>query len=303
MSFEPESEDVPPVYLTAREAAPYLRLNEKTLYALVQDGAVPATKVTGKWLFPKALLDDWLLASAHGGALADRLLIAGSDDPLLAHACARLAAEQGDEALVALSPTGTELGLRLLARRRVNTVGIHWGHAETSVAAHAELVRRFPAHAEWTVVRLGLREQGVIVAADCAAAGLTDLATPDHRWAARQAGAGSQHFFGLMLAEQGIAPQSVRVVETAYSERQAASLVALGAVDCAPGVRAAASEFGLGFLPLAWEAYDLVLPRDAYFRTLFQALLAMLASASVRAAATRLGGYDLASLGRLTALK
>jgi molybdate-binding protein len=68
-------------------------------------------------------------------------------------------------------------------------------------------------------------------------------------------------------------------------------------------VRAAASEFGLGFLPLGWEAFDLVLPREAYFRTLFQALLAMLASPSVRDVATRLGGYDLTSLGRLIALK
>ena len=52
----------PSPYLTAREAAAYLHLNEKTLYALIQDGGIPATKVTGKWLFPRALLDDWLLA-------------------------------------------------------------------------------------------------------------------------------------------------------------------------------------------------------------------------------------------------
>lgn len=286
-------------YLTAREAASYLRLNEKTLYALVQNGTVPATKVTGKWLFPKALLDEWLLAHAHGGAFTDRLLIAGSDDPLLAHACATLAARGGDASLIALSPTGTELGLALLAKRRVNSVGIHWGHAETSAATHAELVRRFAGHQEWTVVRLGLREQGVILPAGSATTALFDLVAPNTRWGARQAGAGSQHFFGLVLAEQGIAPQAVNVAETAYSERHAASLVARRVVDCAPGVRAAASEFDLGFLPLGWEAFDLVLPREVYFRTLFQSLLTMLGSPELRALATGLGGYDLSSLGRL----
>jgi excisionase family DNA binding protein len=286
-------------YLTAREAASYLRLNEKTLYALVQDGTVPATKVTGKWLFPKALLDEWLLAHAHGGALMDRLLIAGSDDPLLAHACAVLAAEHRDDALIALAPTGTELGLALLAKRRVNAVGIHWGHAETSAATHTELVRRFSGHREWTVVRLGLREQGVILPAGGATTALLDLVAPNTRWAARQAGAGSQRFFGLVLAEQGIAPPSVNFTETAYSERHAASLVARGVADCAPGVRAAASEFGLGFLPLGWEAFDLVLPREVYFRTLFRALLTTLGSPELRALATGLGGYELSSLGRL----
>lgn len=286
-------------YLTARQAAAYLQLNEKTLYALVQEGIVPATKVTGKWLFPKALLDDWLLAHAHGGALTDRLIVAGSDDPLLAAACTALAAELKDESVVALSPTGSELGLALLAKRRVNVAGIHWGVAETSAATHLELVRRFAGHQDWTVVRLGLREQGVMLAQGRAASSLVDLAAPGIRWAMRQPGSGSQHFLGLMLNEHGIAPQSLDMAETAYSERYAAGLVARGLVDCAPGVRAAAGEFNLGFLPLGWEAFDLVLPREVYFRTLFQSLVTLLGSASLRASASGLGGYDLSSLGRL----
>jgi putative molybdopterin biosynthesis protein len=43
--------------LTTDEAAVYLRLSERKLYELVANGAVPCTKVTGKWLFPKAALD------------------------------------------------------------------------------------------------------------------------------------------------------------------------------------------------------------------------------------------------------
>ena len=50
------------VLLTTSEAADYLRIKERKLYELVADGAVPCTKVTGKWLFPRADLDRWLLA-------------------------------------------------------------------------------------------------------------------------------------------------------------------------------------------------------------------------------------------------
>lgn len=38
--------------LTTSEASEYLRLGERKLYELVADGAIPCTKVTGKWLFP-----------------------------------------------------------------------------------------------------------------------------------------------------------------------------------------------------------------------------------------------------------
>ena len=99
MSADGESpQDAPSPYLTVREA--YLHLNEKTLYAMLQDSGIPATKVTGKWLSPRKLLDDWLLESTHGGVLADRLLIAGSDDPWLAHSIARLAQRADDGTLI-----------------------------------------------------------------------------------------------------------------------------------------------------------------------------------------------------------
>ena len=57
--------------LTTAEAADYLRLKERKLYELIAERQIPCTKVTGKWLFPRADLDRWLLAGRarpHGGA-------------------------------------------------------------------------------------------------------------------------------------------------------------------------------------------------------------------------------------------
>ncbi len=51
-----------PDLLTTDEAATYLRLSERKLYELVAKGAVPCTKVTGRWLFPRAALDRWVTA-------------------------------------------------------------------------------------------------------------------------------------------------------------------------------------------------------------------------------------------------
>ncbi len=290
-------------YLTAKQAAAYLHLNEKTLYALVAEGAVPATRVTGKWLFPRRLLDEWLIDSAHGGALMDRLLIGGSDDPLLAAAATHLAADVRADALVALSPTGTRLGLDLLAKRRINVCGIHWGPAEGSVAAHVQLVREYAASTDWTIVRMALREQGVLLAR--AQAGVPDLpalVARELRWAVRQDGAGSQRFLRSALIEHSLPYEGIAAPRIAYSEREAAALIAQGAADCAPGVRSAAAEFGLAFLPLGWEAFDLVVPRPVYFRTLFQRLLDTLRGDTLRGIAASLRGYNLQSLGQVVPL-
>jgi len=49
-----------PELLTTDEAAEYLRLSERKLYELVAERAVPCSKVTGRWLFPRAALDRWV---------------------------------------------------------------------------------------------------------------------------------------------------------------------------------------------------------------------------------------------------
>jgi excisionase family DNA binding protein len=292
----------PPACLNVREAAAYLQLNEKKLYELANRRELPAVRVGGKWLFPRTLLDDWLREQAHGGVLSDRLLIAGSDDPLLAATVATLAPELGADAFVAYSPTGTLAGLELLASRRASVCALHWGSRDTSEAQHGMLLRRFGAHRHWALVRLAHREQGVILARGLAVGGAETLAAFDYRWAMRQAGAGSRHFLESALAGRGLRPADCSVVAIAHTEREAAGLVARGDADCAPGTRAAAAEFGLGFLPLGWEAFDLALPREVLFRKLFQRLLHAYGGSAMQALAARLGGYDLSPLGRMLAL-
>ena len=77
--------------LNTREISEFLNINEKMVYTLVADKGLPASKVTGKWLFPRHLVERWLenqtinypkpekpLPPYHG-----LLIIAGSNDILL----------------------------------------------------------------------------------------------------------------------------------------------------------------------------------------------------------------------------
>ncbi|HSN54456.1 MAG TPA: PTS sugar transporter subunit IIA [Candidatus Sulfomarinibacteraceae bacterium] len=61
-------------YMTAKEAADYLKLAERTLVRLAHEGKIPGVKIGGQWRFRRALLDEYLdtLASesvnSSGGA-------------------------------------------------------------------------------------------------------------------------------------------------------------------------------------------------------------------------------------------
>ena len=290
-----------PRFMNVRQVAHYLQLNEKKVYALVNEGRIPATRLTGKWLFPRDLVDQWLLESSHGGLLTDRIVIAGSDDPLLYRAVTLMAAELQGRALVSYAAIGTQLGLSVLARRRADACALHWGPDSESLQRHPALLRQHVQHKDWILVRLFRREQGLMMAPGLwrGDSRIEQLFAPDVRWVARQEGAGSQRFLREIIAQHRLDPADRRTTARAYSERDAASAIATGQADVAPGVRAAAGEFGLEFLPLGWEAFDLAMSRGIFFRTLFRGLLDVLRGAECQRLAQVFGGYDCTELGNI----
>jgi len=212
-----------------------------------------------------------------------------------------MAAELQGRALVSHAATGTQLGLAVLARRRCDVCAIHWGPEHESLQRHPALLRQYVQHKDWILVRLGRREQGLIMTPGLwgGDSRIDQLFAPEVRWVARQEGAGSQRFLREIIAERGLDPADRRITARAYSERDAASAVATGQADVAAGVRAAAGEFGLEFVPIGWEAFDLAMSRGMYFRTLFRSLLDTLRGAECKRLAQVFGGYDTAELGKI----
>ena len=292
-------------FMSVKQVADYLSLNEKKIYALVREGKIPATKITGKWLFPRELVDGWLMESSHGGLLTDRLVIAGSDDPLLNRLVTTLAGDVGSRVLVSYSPTGTRLGLELLAALRADISCLHWGPDNESHIRHPALLKPYRQHHNWLLVRAFRREQGIMLRPGLLAEREREHLDVDRflhkpwRWSTRQQGAGSQRFLLETLSLHGIKESVLNVTRIAHTEREAAAHVAMGLADLAPGVRASATEFGLDFLHTGWEAFDLALPRGVYFRALFQKLLENLRSRQAQDLSSELGGYDLSGCGDL----
>jgi putative molybdopterin biosynthesis protein len=293
--------ELPTAFLNVRQLTEYLHLNEKKIYVMAAEGKIPATKLTGKWLFPKVLVDRWLLDSCHGGLLTDRLILGGSDDPLLQAATIRLTQQLRSQALFSYTVTGTTMGLELLAQGHADACVIHWGRAEESEVRHPALIQQYNSSKNWILVHLFCRRQGLIVRVQDQSR-LEDPASAldqNTRWVVRQKGAGSQRFLKEWLMTHSYPFERLTVCSTAYSEREVVSMIARGEADIGPGTLSAAKEFGLGFIPVCEESFDLVVPRSVYFRKLLQQLFEFLQGPEGVMLAHRLQGYDLSRSGRL----
>ncbi|MGF1759828.1 helix-turn-helix transcriptional regulator [Photobacterium sagamiensis] len=298
-----------PEFMNAKQVAEYLDLNEKKVYALANDGLLPATKVTGKWLFPKSLLDKWLLESCHNGVLNDRLLIAGSDDPLLQMVVGKMANQLGSTALVGYTSTGTRQGLAMLSKGHVDMCAIHWGHAEEAGLRHPALLQQYPGHKNWVLIHAFERQQGLVVSQEVAerftsrSLNLQELLSARWRWALRQEGAGSMRgleewLHGYAFNLDMLTKAEPDASNQCNSERELASSIVRGHADVGYASQSTAGEFGLGFIPLCREAFELVIPKNIYFRTLQQQLLQSLSDVKTQAKGDQLGGYNFGRCGK-----
>jgi molybdate-binding protein len=237
---------------------------------------------------------------AAGGELAARRLLgghpalrlAGSDDPGLDIVLRRTGAS-----VLTVGTRGSFHGLTRIWRGTADAAAIHLRHrsgGHNSAFARTLLRGRRPA-----IIHLWRREQGL----------LTPAGNPDHingpadlralRIARRPFGAGTRVLLDRLLTEAGIAPASVTGPE-AGSHLEVAMSVASGQVDTGLGVRAAATALDLGFVPVVWEDFDLVLSSDALPAA--EPLISALRDSDVQSSVHALGGYDLARAGSVEKL-
>lgn len=285
--------------LTTEEAAEYLRLSERKLYELVAARAVPCSKVTGRWLFPKVAIDRWvaagMVAPAGVGQGPSPPIVGGSHDPLL-----EWALRESGCGLASL-PEGSEAGLRRLSRREVVAAAIHLHPLRgDDEAANADAVAHAPGLHDAVLIAFCRREQGLLVAPGnpLALAGLPDVAARRARLAQRPVGAGAQLLL-LALAEQaGIAAAQLDLVRPECpTGPDIAQAIRAGRADCGIATRSVAQAFGLGFVPLCWERFDLALRRRDYFLPPLQRLFAFIRTDAFGARAAELAGYDVADTG------
>jgi putative molybdopterin biosynthesis protein len=286
--------------MNTREVADYLRIKQRKVYALLRARKIPCSRVTGKWLFPKHLIDLWVAENTDYAGLGFETrppapVVAGSHDPLLEWAV------RESQCGLALRASGSLDGLKQLAAGEAVMAGLHVRDAKTG-EYNVPLLRDAAALREAVLIHWARRRQGLVLAAGnpLRIRRLADLRARKARFIPRQAAAGSHLLLLDLLATARLEPGDLRLVHPpVQSETDVGLAVAEDRADAGLAVESVARRFRLAFLPLAEERFDLALRRKSYFEPPAQALFAFARGAAFRRRAAALGGYDVGESGRV----
>jgi putative molybdopterin biosynthesis protein len=233
--------------------------------------------------------------------IAHTIVAIGSHDLVLDLASSALRAE---DPLVTLasSNVGSLGGLVALRDGLCHIAGSHLLDPASGQYTLPYIDRVFGAAApDVAVVRLVERAQGLMVTPGnpLGISGLADLGRPGVRYVNRQRGAGTRVLLDHLLAGLGMPPDAV----DGYAREEpthlaVAAAIAAGRADAGLGIMAAAQAFGLDFVPLATEPYDLVVAPGAVDSPQLAPLWGLLCSDRFKASVEGLGGYSAKEMGR-----
>jgi molybdate-binding protein/DNA-binding transcriptional regulator YhcF (GntR family) len=199
---------------------------------------------------------------------------------------------------IAFASVGSLAGLLALASGEVHFAAAHL-YDPVADDYNAPFLATITPPRTFTLVTLAHRTQGLLVAIgnpmDIHA--IQDLARPGVRVVNRQRGSGTRVLLDQMLQQAQMPASAIQGYGREEKTHAAvAAAVAGGAADVGLGIQAAARSFGLDFLPLVRERYELALLADDPAIPLF---LETMVRPQFRQAAQALGGYDLTQCGQV----
>lgn len=295
------------ILLSTREVAQFLNINEKMVYTLISEKGLPATKVTGKWLFPRHLVEQWLenetinypkaadpLPPYHG-----LLIIGGSNDILLDKAIS-LFNRLYPEHVAVFGNLGSLGGIRALRRNLCHIASSHLlleNGEEYNFGVAKEELGQLPA-----VVNFCKREQGLLLAKGNPQGirSVADLGKDGVKIVNRPLGTGTRLLFDRELKKAGIQGDRVEGYHREFQRHLEVGLELLsGRAHACPGIRAVAGLLDLDFIPIRWERFDFLIRKERFFDQGVQVFLGLLQEPAFRELVQSLTGYDLSFCGKV----
>lgn len=293
--------------LSTKKVAQFLDINEKMVYSLVAEKGLPATKITGKWLFPRHLVEQWIEANTinypkpstslppyHG-----LLIITGSNDLLLDKAISLFNSLYSGHVAV-FGNLGSMGGLRALRQNLCHIASSHLlqeNENEYNFDFATKELEKMPA-----VVNFCKREQGILVQKGNPKniKSFSDIARSGIRIVNRPLGTGTRLLFDRKLKEAGINCEKIKGYNNELHRHMDVGLAILaGRADAGPGIKAVASLLGLEFIPVRWERYDLLITKERFFDKGVQLFIGLLQEQSFCDLTKMFDGYDVKLSGKI----
>jgi excisionase family DNA binding protein len=295
--------------MNTKEVAKYLDIHEKQVYLLIKAGKIPCTRVTGKWIFPVKLIDEWIESSAHDGLQQARkrvnsidgaLLASGSNDPVLDMLLTAIKKEHPDFNIFSAN-TGSVAGLEALNSGLTDIAFSHLYDAKTGDYNTPYLKVYCPDQTP-VVVNLFYRQIGFLIAGSAAGIfrGWESLTQNEVRFVNRQKGSGIRLLLDQELSGRGIAADDVTGYQNeVYTHFEVGLSLVSGEADVGIASAAVAKILDIEFRPLVEERFDMILSKDTFFQPPVQAFMETLQSGEFKRRVEKIGNYNFKDAGRI----
>jgi excisionase family DNA binding protein len=292
---------------STKEVARFLNINEKMVYSLVSEKGLPATKVTGKWLFPRRLVEQWIEANTINfpesatrlPTLQGLLIVAGSNDLLLDRTLS-LYNRLNSGHVAVFGNLGSMGGLQALRKDLCHVASSHLlqeDESEYNFEFAFKELDRTPA-----VLNFCRREQGILLAKGNPKniSEIADLGRPGIRIVNRSLGTGTRLLFDKELQKAGLKGEKIKGYAFEVPRHLDVGLEILSQrADAGPGIKAVAGLLELDFIPLRWERFDLMITKNRFFEKNIQRFLGLLHEKDFKDLVAGFSGYDLSMSGKM----
>jgi putative molybdopterin biosynthesis protein len=295
--------------MSTKEVAEYLDIHEKQVYGLIKAGRIPCTRVTGKWIFPKKSIDEWIENNTKSGLkqarkkssqISGAILSAGSNDPVLDMLLTATKKSHPDF-FVFSANTGSINGLKALNSGLTDMAMSHLFDPESGRYNIPYLTQYLP-DINPVVVNLFRRELGFLIQPGIASAveGFESLAGKKIRFINRQQGSGTRQLLDYHLSKLGIDSGKINGYENeVYTHFEVGLSILSGEADVGIASAAIAKLLGLKFKPITSECFDMILDQSIYFQSGIQSFIEELKTESFRNRVKKIGGYDFTDSGKI----
>ena len=241
-----------------------------------------------------------LVVFAKEEAAHKRLVLAGCDPAtgLLAQMVERISGIE-----IVSAAASSKLALAWLDEGKVHIAGSHLEDPKTGEFNLPYIRKQFPG-SDFSVVTFARWEEGLVIARGNPKSirKVDDLVRRNVRFVNREPGSGSRGLLDKLLGKAGLDAAKIQGYDRiAFGHLAAAYSVMSGEADVCLATRSAAQAFGLDFVALDSERYDLVMRRRTAELPAVKAFLDVLQRATLRRKLEVLAGYDTSETGALVA--
>ncbi|OHD26029.1 MAG: hypothetical protein A2Y34_02340 [Spirochaetes bacterium GWC1_27_15] len=292
-------------FLTTKEVAELLNINEKKIYSLVSEGKIPGTNITGKWIFSKSQIEEYIkekslqtLKNFSDKLSAEKGIIVGigSDDPVLQYIITKFNGENKDSLLL-YSSVGSYAGLELLKDSMCHISFSHlYDFKENDF--NFPFLNKLEIDEDVIVINLLYRNIGFL-SEQKEISNFNQIIDENLTFINRQKNSGIRNFIEQQLQSENIDQTKIKGFENeVFTHYEVGINIVSKLADTGISLEFVSNIFKLKFNKIFTERFDLIIKKEIFFDKGIQSFLNFIKQENFLHSLKNFKGYDFSDIGK-----